>query len=104
MTTSASNNQLTCEEVNRRLKALGFESGPDEKLSHCAREAIRRGHISLKGEDKKELDQVIFTDQFPDYQCGHKGIIGTVRKATKAKLDGFIADLAATSTTYFPKP
>ena len=75
VTTSAPHGQLTCEEVNRRLKALGFESGPDEKLSHCAREAIRRGHILLKGEDKKELDQVIFTDQFPDYQCGHKGAI-----------------------------
>ena len=73
MTTSAQPGQLTCEEVNRRLKALGFESGPDQKLSHCAREAIRRGHIKLKGEDKKELEQVIFTDKFPDYQCGHKG-------------------------------
>jgi len=69
---------LSVEEVDRRLVALGVapeklkspEYGESE-VSKCVRAAIQRGHIALKGEDKEELNQVIFKDNFPDYYCGH---------------------------------
>jgi len=61
---------LSCQEVNRRLVALGVEG---KSVSKCVRAAIQRGYIKLKGEDREELNQVIFTDKFdPAFQCGHK--------------------------------
>jgi len=77
---------LSVEEVNRRLQALGvplwrleqkgannddedeeeeeeYEDGTpyrkDFPVSRCVRAAIQRGFIELKGEDKKELNQIV---------------------------------------------
>jgi len=74
---------LSVEEVNRRLQALGIPLKKlkkpeaclawerEEKVSKCVRAAIQRGYIELKGEDKEELNQVIFQCKFPDWTCGH---------------------------------
>jgi len=59
----------SCEEVDRRLDALGVE--PLNQVSKCVRAAIQRGIIELKGEDKAELDQVIYKGEFPDWFCEH---------------------------------
>jgi len=68
-----SGDYLSCQEVNRRLVALGVEDHRGQDISKCVRAAIQRGYIQLKGEDREELNQVIFTDKFdPDFQCGHK--------------------------------
>jgi len=72
---------LSVEEVDRRLLALGvgpkkvkgrFGNEWSQDVSKCVRAAIQKGYIELKGEDKKELDQVIYKGHFPDWNgCGH---------------------------------
>ena len=67
-----SDDMLSCQEVDRRLAALGVDWG--QKVNKCVRAAIHLGYIKLKGEDREELNQVIFRGVFdPDFQCGHKG-------------------------------
>ena len=61
---------LSIEEVDRRLEALGVDTG-STKVSKCVRAAIQRGHIELNGEDKEELNQVIYRGEFADWSCGH---------------------------------
>jgi len=69
---------MSVEEVNRRLAALGInrqklklsEYGSSE-VSKCARAAIQRGFIELKGESKEELNQVIWKGKLPDWSCDH---------------------------------
>jgi len=68
---------ISLEEVDRRLQALGIplkklkqKGGKTERISKCVRAAIQKGHIELKGEDKEELNQVIFQCTFED-GCGH---------------------------------
>jgi len=65
---------LSVEEVDRRLMALGVDA---EKLkaeyyqvSKCVRSAIQKGYIKVKGEDKEELNQVVFKGTFDN--CGHE--------------------------------
>jgi len=69
---------LSVQEVDRRLKALGIGPkkgkgswGRDLEVSKCVRAAIQHGYIELKGEDKEELNQVIWKGKFYDYMCGH---------------------------------
>lgn len=68
---------LSVEEVDRRLVALGVDA---EKLKakdyagytvgKCVRSAIQKGYIEVKGEDKEELNQVVFKGTFDN--CGHE--------------------------------
>ena len=46
---------LSCKEVERRLKALGVDAA---KASLCVKAAIMKGFIKITGEDKEELNQV----------------------------------------------
>ena len=73
---------LSIEEVDRRLVALGIdpEKLKDQKykwaeVSKCVRSAIQKGYIKLKGEDKAELNQVVFKGKFEEHNssnfCGH---------------------------------
>jgi len=71
---------MSVEEVDRRLEALGVDPeklNPEEinvtsgDVSYCVRAAIQRGFIQLKGEDREELNQVIFKGNFPHFSCGH---------------------------------
>jgi len=77
---------LSVEEVDRRLQALGVPltrlkqkgaMGYGEPIpktfpvSKCVRAAIQQGFIELKGEDKRELNQIIAKIKFTD-GCGHK--------------------------------
>ena len=46
---------LSCKEVDRRLKTLGVDAA---KASLCVKAAIMKGLIKITGEDKEELNQV----------------------------------------------
>ena len=48
---------LSCKEVDRRLKALGVDAA---KASLCVKAAIMKGFIKITGEDKEELNMVSF--------------------------------------------
>lgn len=58
---------LSCREVDRRLKALGVDG---TKASLCVKSAIMNGIIEITGKDKEELNQVIWSGEI-DYLCGH---------------------------------
>jgi len=56
---------LSCKEVDRRLKALGVDAA---KASLCVKSAIQSGIIKITGEDKEELNQVVHSE---GHDCGH---------------------------------
>ena len=62
---------LSVEEVDRRLVALGVDAMKlkSYEVSKCVRSAIQKGYIEVKGEDKEELNQVVFKGSFD--VCGH---------------------------------
>jgi len=66
---------LTCEEVEQRLSALGVNV---KKASGCVKKAIQKGFIKIKGEDKKELQQVVMKQRSD--ACDH------IIKATLAEV------------------
>lgn len=57
---------LSCKEVDRRLKALGVDAA---KASLCVKAAIMKGLIKITGEDKEELNKVIHSEAHEG--CGH---------------------------------
>ena len=56
---------LSCKEVDRRLKALGVDAAT---ASLCVKSAIQSGIIEITGEDKEELNQVVHSEE---HDCGH---------------------------------
>jgi len=67
---------MSVEEVDRRLEALGVDPKKlkadkygSYEVSKCVRAAIQKGYIQLKGEDKEELNQVVFKGTFEE-SCG----------------------------------
>ena len=56
---------LSCKEVDRRLKALGVDAAT---ASLCVKSAIQSGIIEITGEDKEELNQVLHSEE---HNCGH---------------------------------
>lgn len=56
---------LSCKEVDRRLKALGVDAAT---ASLCVKSAIQSGIIEITGEDKEELNQVVHSEE---HNCGH---------------------------------
>ena len=57
---------LSCKEVDRRLKALGVDA---TKASLCVKAAIMKGFIKITGEDKEELNKVVYSEVHDG--CGH---------------------------------
>jgi hypothetical protein len=60
---------LSCAEVERRIEALGADA---KNASLCVKSAIMNGIIEITGEDKEELNQVVYSDVMPDWsECKH---------------------------------
>ena len=57
---------LSCKEVDRRLKALGVDAA---KASLCVKAAIMKGLIKITGEDKEELNKVSFLQFILEDSC-----------------------------------
>ena len=53
--------------------ALGVDAEELEYgVSKCVRSAIQKGYIEVKGEDKEELNQVVFKGSDSNEFCGHE--------------------------------